>query len=172
MKTTIVLAMHGAPPIDYPQDELSEFFGLHTRKEHAGKLHPPQLEARYTELEAKIRAWPRTPDNDPFYAGSKALAEHLQVASGCKVLLGFNEFCAPSLDESLDHAARTGEGVVVVITPMMTRGGEHSEVDIPQAVKAAQSRHPRVVFHYIWPFDLNQVASFLKAQIDEHLESS
>jgi sirohydrochlorin cobaltochelatase len=161
--------MHGAPPTDYPQEELSEFFGLHARREHAGKLNPPALEARYAELEKKIRSWPRTADNDPFYAGSKALAESLGNASRYLVLLGFNEFCAPSLGEALDQAAAAGTDRVVVITPMMTRGGEHSEVDIPQEVHAAGRRHPGVAFHYIWPLDLNEVASFLSTQIKDYL---
>ena len=170
MKPIIVLAMHGAPPQDYPREELNEFFGLHTRREHAGKLNPPNLEARYAELEANIRTWPRTPENDPFFAGSKALAESLQAASGNTVLLGFNEFCAPNLEEVLDEAARSGTNLVVVITPMMTRGGEHSEVDIPRAVHAAETRNPGVAFRYIWPLDLNEVAAFLSAQIERFLE--
>jgi sirohydrochlorin cobaltochelatase len=169
MKPILVLAMHGAPPTDYPREELSEFFGLHARREHAGKLNPPALEARYAELEKKMRSWPRTAENDPFYAGSKALADSLEAASGYQVLLGFNEFCAPSLGEALDQAA-AGTDRVVVITPMMTRGGEHSEVEIPQEVSAARSRHPGVAFHYIWPLDLDEVASFLSAQIEHFLD--
>jgi sirohydrochlorin ferrochelatase len=48
---------------------------------------------------------------------------------------------------------------------MMTRGGEHSEKDIPAAVQRARQRHPGVEMTYVWPFDLSQVARFLADQI-------
>ena len=48
---------------------------------------------------------------------------------------------------------------------MMTRSGEHSEVDIPTAIKRIESRNPDVSIEYIWPFDSAQVAQFLAAQI-------
>ena len=47
----------------------------------------------------------------------------------------------------------------------MTRGGEHSESDIPAAVQRAQSRHPGLPIVYAWPFDTGAVARFLAAQI-------
>jgi sirohydrochlorin ferrochelatase len=53
---------------------------------------------------------------------------------------------------------------------MMTRGGEHSEIEIPQAVKAAQKKYPQTSFIYIWPFDTEEVAEFLSSQIKKHLE--
>lgn len=30
MKTVVVLAMHGMPPVDFPTEELAEFFKLHS----------------------------------------------------------------------------------------------------------------------------------------------
>ena len=85
-------------------------------------------------------------------------------AAGCEVILGFNEFCAPTLDEALDQVAGQGAARVVVITPMVTRGGEHSEKDIPEAVRQARERHPGVEFCYAWPLDLDAVAQFLAGQ--------
>lgn len=164
MKHIIVLAMHGAPPLDYPRQELSEFFSLHGRMEHATPEQRAGIEARYAELDRKIRAWPRTPANDPFYAGASALAEALAREAGCEVLLGFNEFCAPALAEALDQAAASGAERVVVLTPMMTRGGEHSEKEIPAEVAAAQQRHPGVEFRYAWPLELDAIARFLAGQ--------
>lgn len=165
MKTTIVLAMHGTPPDDFPPRETGELFGLHMRLEHATEGERTALEHRYAELDAKMRAWPRTAQNDPFYAGSQELAEHLRRVSGCEVIVGFNEFCAPSLDEALSHAAGEEAHQVIVITPMMTRGGEHSEVDIPAVVRRAQERYPETQFLYAWPFEASEVAQFLAAQI-------
>ncbi len=165
MSTVIVLVMHGASPVDFPRQEAAEFFNLRARLKH---VHGPERAAllrRHDELDAKMRAWPRTPQNDPFFAGSQELAGHLRHATGAEVIVGFNEFCGPSLDEALDSAARRAESVVV-ITPMVTRGGEHSEVDIPEAVRRAQDRHPGVRFRYVWPFDPAAIARFLASQIE------
>jgi sirohydrochlorin cobaltochelatase len=169
MKAVIVLAMHGAPPLDIPKEELEEFFNLGARLAHAHGAGPAPAQRRYLELEAKIRAWPRTAQNDPFYAGSQELAVQLRRSSGRKVVLGFNEFCAPRLDEALDQAAGQGAEKIIVVTPMMTRGGEHSEKDIPAAVEQARRRHPAEKFVYVWPFPLADVAAFLTAQVNRAL---
>lgn len=165
MSAVIVLAMHGAPPNDFPRDETRELFSLHQRLAQPEVPGREELQKRHDELEAKMRAWPRTAENDPFYAGSMALAAELGSQSGTHVIVGFNEFCGPSLDEALDQAAESGAGRVAVITPMLTRGGEHAEKDIPSAVEVARKRHPGVEFDYLWPFELSEVAQFLAAQV-------
>jgi sirohydrochlorin cobaltochelatase len=188
MKTVIVLGMHGTPPSDFPRAEMAEFFGGHhedhshqdghaaheqAHGEHTEQRPAPDDEEtrrrhrrqRRAELDAKMRAWPRTPANDPFFAGSLELAEYLSQASGHKVLVGFNEFCNPTIDTAIDQAVEHGADQVVVITPMMTRGGEHSEADIPGAVERAKTRHPAVRMAYAWPFEITAVAQFLAAQV-------
>jgi len=172
MKIVTVLAMHGMPPNDFPQPEIAELFGLHVRLEHAVGPKRASLERRYAALDASVRAWPRTAQNDPFYAGSQELGEQLSRATGREVLVGFNEFCAPSLDEALDQAIARGAERVIVITPMMTRGGEHSEVDIPAAIRRVQERNPGIPILYVWPFEASEVATFLAAQIEGRLEKT
>lgn len=154
--------MHGAPPLDFPRDELAEFFALGARLGHGGG--PENLRRRYVEIEAKVRAWPRTPENDPFYSGSVELAAGLRYESGLDVILGFNEFCSPTLAGALDQAARAASKILV-LTPMMTRGGEHAARDIPEAVRAAGERHPGKNFVYVWPFPTGDVARFLAGQV-------
>jgi sirohydrochlorin cobaltochelatase len=166
MKSVIVLAMHGAPPRDFPRDELSEFMSLHARLEAAPVSHSPALESRYEELQTKMRHWPRSRQNDPFFASSQEIAAALERASNMEVVLGFNEFCSPSLDEALEHAASSGAARIFVVTPMMTRGGEHSEKDIVQAVKKSQNKHTDVKITYAWPFETTEVANFLAAHIE------
>lgn len=163
----IVLAMHGAPALDFPGDELTEFFTLHARVGH-GSADQEALRKRYEELEARVRAWPRTSGNDPFYAGSIELTDHLRRKSGLEVIVGFNEFCSPSLAEAIDRAVRSADKVLV-ITPMMTRGGEHSTVDIPEAISAARQRHPGKDILYVWPFPIEDIARFLSEQISRLL---
>ncbi len=172
MKTVIVLAMHGSPPNDFPRHETAELFGLHFRLEYAAEgPERAALKCRHDELDAKMRAWPRTAENDPFYAASHDLAAHLYRATGHKVVVGFNEFCAPNLDEALDEAVAQDAKKIIVTTPMLTPGGEHAQVDIPAAIRRAQKRHPGILVHYAWPFDVAQVAQFLAARVSGFAES-
>jgi len=168
-KAVIVLAMHGSPPLDFPGNEMAEFMGLHAQLGHISDSAASGLRFRYDQLEAKMRAWPRTGQNDPFYAGSQELAKHLRQESGLEVIIGFNEFCDPTLDEALERAAAREAGKIVVITPMMTRGGEHSAVDIPGAIRRAQKRFPTQKIVYAWPFASEDIARFLSSQVTRFL---
>jgi sirohydrochlorin cobaltochelatase len=170
-RTTIVLAMHGAPPMDFPKQDLGEFFGLHMQLEHA-PVEPDQASPhrkRYAALEKTMLEWPRDETNDPFYAASHRLAEALRQSTGLDVMVGFNEFCAPSIAQALDQAVDQGADRVLVVTPMMTPGGEHAEIDIPAAIDAARRRHRRIDFRYAWPFDTDDVAAFLAQQVLRHI---
>jgi sirohydrochlorin ferrochelatase len=168
-KAVIVLAMHGSPPLDFPRDELTEFMKLHAGLEPGSGLTDDAQKRRFDELENKMRAWPRTGQNDPFYSGSQELARQLRQESGFEVIVGFNEFCAPSLDEALERAAARKAGKVIVVTPMMTRGGEHSAVDIPEAIRRAQQKFPGQKMVYGWPFPVDDIARFLSLQIARFL---
>lgn len=165
MDEIIVLVMHGAPPSDFPREEMGEFFALGSRLRTASGPERAAMESRHAELEARMRAWPRTPQNDRFHAGSVDLAKHLEEVSGSKVVLGFGEFCAPTMGEALDQAAAFKPKRVTVVTPMMTRGGEHAESEIPAAVADARERHPAILFRYAWPFEVGSIAAFLAAQV-------
>lgn len=169
MNTRIVLAMHGVPPSDFPRQELGEFFELHGRREASPKSLTPALERRYTELEDKMRRWPRTPQNDPYHAASHELARELLRETGVEVIVGFNEFCAPDIDEALGQAAEQGADKIIVLTTMMTRGGEHAEMEIAQAVSRGRQKFPGAEIIYAWPFDTAGIARFLAAHIKSHL---
>ncbi len=80
-KIVVVLAMHGEPPNDFPKDEFARFFALHARL-HYAEGGDEDLHHRYAALDAKIRGWPRTAENDPFYAASQQMAEQLRVTTG------------------------------------------------------------------------------------------
>ncbi len=163
-QSVIVLAMHGMPPADFPRKELGDWKTLHSQLS-AGHEGKDVIVKRYQELDDKIRNWPRTRENDLYFFASKEIAEALTKTSGLEVILGFNEFCAPSLDQALDDACRK-TGSVTVITPMMTRGGSHSECDIPEAIRKAKANHPSVEFNYVWPFDVGGIARFLTEQMN------
>lgn len=160
----IVLAVHGAPPRDFPPREMAEYFGLHSRREMAaGDAEPTERERL---LDERLRGWPRTRSNDPFWAASVEMGALLEQAAGQMVIVGFNEFCAPSVDEALDQAAARRPARIVVVTPMLTRGGEHAEVDIPASIARARARHPDIAIDYAWPYEPADVARLLAQQVN------
>jgi len=165
MKTIIVLAMHGVPPNDFPRREMGEFFELHGRAEMSPGALGQALESRYKELEEKVKRWPRTTQNDPYHAASLELARALQGECGLDVAVGFNEFCSPDVDEALARAVADGAGRIIVLTTMMTRGGEHAEREIAQAVGRARAEHPGVEMIYAWPFETPAIARFLAEHV-------
>lgn len=169
MEKVVLLAMHGAPASDFPRRETAELFDLRAKLRHASEETRDSLQRRHDALDAKMRTWPRTAENDSFYNGSQALAAHLRKEMGCDVIVGFNEFCAPSLDEALDRAAGLGPKQVVIVTPMMTPGGAHSKAEIPEAIERARRRHTGISFFYAWPFETAEIAKFLAAQTESFL---
>jgi sirohydrochlorin cobaltochelatase len=161
MKTVIVLVMHGAPPRDFPRPRLGEFFSLHARLSQAAGAEKQALLARFEPLEREVRGWPRTPDNDPFYAFSDELARELAEITGNEVIVGYNEFCAPDVQAAFEKAVERGAGRIAVVTPMMTRGGEHAEIEIPALISEFGSHHPEIEIKYAWPFEKGEIAAFL-----------
>ena len=168
-KLVIVLAMHGVPPRDFPRQELREYFDLSFRREYSPfSLSESELD-RLTELERKMRLWPRDEKNDPFYFGSLKIAQALESLAGCEVILGFNEFCAPSIEEALEEACRRKAETVLVLTPMLTPGGEHAAREIPEAIKKTKAHHPGIRIIYAWPFEPEEIARFLLAKAEKEL---
>lgn len=165
MSIAVVLAMHGVPPKDFPRKEMMELFSLHPKLAHVSGPEKEKLQKRHDDLEEKMRRWPRTPENDPYFAASFEIAGKMQEILGEKVFVGFNEFCAPDIEEAIDEAAAGKPAKIIVLTPMMTKGGEHSERDIPRAVRKARARHPGLEIVYAWPFDVSDVASFLAGHV-------
>ena len=165
--TIIVLAMHGVPPSDFPPRELGEFMSLHFKAEFGGRPLTDEEQERVQDLEQRIIATERTPENDPYHAASFEIASELHELTGVEVLVGFNEFCAPTLHDVLDEAASKQPGKIVVITPMLTSGGSHQEKDIPTAIEAARHRFPGITIDYAWPFPTKAIARFLA----DHLQS-
>ena len=75
--------------------------------------------------------------------------------------VGFNEFCDPCIVDAIGLAVEAGVTRVLVLTTMMTAGGDHSERDIPDAIDRAKVHYPDVEMVYAWPFMLPDVAKFL-----------
>jgi len=165
MKTTLILTMHGAPPNDFPRRELGEFFSLHTQFERAPQRMDDPSRQRYLDLNRQVRAWPRTPANDPFHASSLTMAQGLAAETGLETLVCFNEFCDPSLSDAVKAAVENGAQRLVILTPMMTGGGEHAEIEIPAEIDQLRAEYPQVEMIYAWPFDQDAVSKFLAGQV-------
>lgn len=158
----VILVGHGGIPRDCPQELVTRLKRLEAQR-RAAKQPPSQEEM---ELDAKIRRWPRTRETDPYQWGLEAVAAELKPKlNGVLFAVAYNEFCAPTLEESVEELIRQGATHITVVTTMFTPGGSHSEVEIPEILDHLQPQHPGVELRYAWPFDLQDVANTLAQQV-------
>ena len=154
----VILVGHGGLPKDCPREMIQQFKQLERERKASGQ----PVTAQERDLEKQIREWPRTRENDPYKAGLEQLAEHLKpLLDGAPLVLAYNEFCAPSIDDAIDALAADGVTEIDLVTTMFTPGGNHSENEIPAIVEAARKRHPNVALTYVWPYNLDIAAQFL-----------
>lgn len=124
------------------------------------------MSAEEHELDTKIRQWPRTPETDPYRSGLEAVAAQLQAnLRDVLFAVAYNEFCAPTLEESVEELIKKGATHITVTTTMFTPSGSHSEVEIPEILDHLRPQYPRVQLRYAWPFDLKLVADTLAEQV-------
>lgn len=170
----VVLIGHGAPATDCPPQLTGELMSLEWRQGGGGGHHHGSsashadegVARRMAQLDAMIRDWPRHAGNDPYKAGVERLAAALRGQLPTTLFaIGYNEFCRPSIPEAIAQVVQQGATRVVVIPTMLTPGGVHSEVDIPRMLESIRRAHPRVTIDYAWPFDVQQVAALLAAQV-------
>lgn len=161
-KKGVILVGHGGIPKDLPRDIVIRFKGLESSRKKIGG--PPSEEER--KLENRIRSWPRSPENDPYQAGLESLAESLRpLLSGAGLVLAYNEFCAPTLEDAVEEMVRAEVVEITVLPSMLTPGGVHSEVEIPETLEKLRKQFPKISFRYIWPFDMDRVAGMLRDHI-------
>lgn len=158
----IVLVGHGGIPKDYPSELVMKLKRLEAQRRAAGT----PMSAEEHELDNKIRRWPRTAATDPYQGGLEAVAAALQPQlNGALFALAYNEFCAPTLEESVEELIKKGATHITVATTMLTPGGAHSEIEIPAILDHMRPRHPEIELRYAWPFDLELVAKTLAEQV-------
>lgn len=158
----VILVGHGGIPKDCPQELVTRLKRLEGQRRAAGT--PPSQDE--IDLDRKIRRWPRTPATDPYQSGLEAVAARLRPhLDGALFAVAYNEFCAPSLEESVEELIAKGATEITVATTMFTPGGSHSELEIPEMLNHLRLRHPNVAFRYAWPFDLDRVAELMAEQV-------
>lgn len=160
----IVLVGHGGLPKDCPREIIQQFKQMERDRKASGR----PASARERELEQQIREWPRTPQNDPYKAGLESIAEKLRpLLPGIPLVLAYNEFCAPSVADAVAGLAEAGTRSITVAPTMLTPGGSHSEIEIPEILAGLRGRYPEVDLRYAWPADLDLLARMFA----EHLRS-
>jgi sirohydrochlorin cobaltochelatase len=165
-KQGVVLVGHGGIPRDCPQELVTRLKRMEAQRRAAKQ--PPSAEEM--ELDTKIRRWPRTDATDPYRSGLEAVAAALRPHLGDTVFaVAYNEFCAPSLEEAVEDLIAQGATHITVTTTMVTPGGSHAEIEIPEILERLKTQHPGVTLRYAWPFDLEQVASTLAQQLKRFL---
>ena len=161
-KKAVILVGHGGIPRDCPRELVNRLRTLEQQRRATGRA----ATAEERELDARIRHWPRTGETDPYHAGLEALADQLRpLLNGVRLALAYNEFCAPDLKEAVASLAADGVQTITVISSMLTPGGSHSEIEIPEELESLRTKHPQIEFRYAWPFDLQQVAEMLMVHL-------
>ncbi|TKB79807.1 MAG: hypothetical protein E8D42_00075 [Nitrospira sp.] len=164
----VILVGHGGIPKGCPQELITKLKRLEGQR-RAAKL-PPSAEE--LELDAKVRQWPRTAETDPYQAGLEQIAARLRAQlNGDLFAVAYNEFCAPTLEESVESLIKQGATHITVTTTMFTPGGSHSEVEIPEILDQLRPQYPEVELRYAWPFDLDSVANTLAEQVRRFSEA-
>lgn len=154
----LIVVGHGAPPLDAPRELVARLKMLESKRRAQGAAMSPEER----DLDAKLRGWPRHPGNDPYAQGFEALVAAVRdQVPGALVLSAYNEFCAPSLEDAVRDAVARGHASVFVVPSMLTPGGVHAEVEIPETLAALREELPGVTLRYAWPFDLQAVAALL-----------
>ena len=154
----VILVGHGGLPKNCPTEIIRQFKQLERERKISGK--PPSPQER--DMEKLIREWPRTPENDPYKFGLEKLAERLEpLLEGAALVLAFNEFCAPTVEDAVADLAKQGVELVTVVPTMLTPGGSHSEIEIPAILEDLRARHPAMEIRYAWPTDLDLMARML-----------
>lgn len=157
VRSAVVLVGHGGVPRDYPRERLMQLRGLEARRRATGNSPSPQEVA----LETELRRWPRTPASDPYQAGLESLARHLRpLLAPAHLVLAYNEFCAPTVGEAVCALAAEGMTDIVAVPSMLTPGGVHAEVEIPEVIHQLQIDLPHLSVRYAWPFAPERLASF------------
>lgn len=159
----MILVGHGAAARDCPRELVSRLKALEGARRARGAPSPSDEER---ELDRRVRAWPRTPENDPYGAGLErlraALAARLPAA---RVVSAFNELASPSLDDAARAAIADGARAIFVVSSMPTPGGIHAEEEIPETLAALREEYPEVDIRYAWPFEPGAVAELFASAL-------
>jgi sirohydrochlorin cobaltochelatase len=164
-KRAVVLVGHGGPATDIPREKIEKLKRLEGLRR---KQRLPKMGYEEAQLDAEVRRWPRTPKTDPYKYGLEDIVKRLRERMpDAEVVAAYNEFCAPSIDDAVASLVHRGCRDITLVTTMVTRGGSHSECEIPFEVGLLQKRFPEADIRYAWPFDEAMFADFIVRHLEE-----
>jgi sirohydrochlorin cobaltochelatase len=165
-RRAVILVGHGAVPKNYPYELVSRLKRLEVERRASGGIRS-QEEA---DLDSRIRHWPRTIETDPYQAGMERVAAALRPhLKGMLLALAYNEFCAPTLEEAAGSVVAAGATEITVLSSMLTPGGLHAEIEIPEVLQQLRLAYPNVALRYAWPFEPGLVADMLATHLRRFL---
>jgi len=163
-KKAVILVGHGGLPSDIPSEVVEKFMRVHKGRIKSGS----PITQQEIELDTTIRKWERTPENDPYKTGLESLASHMEpMLEGYILKTAYNEFCYPGIEDAVDELSKENVTKIVLVTTMITRGGSHSENEIPEELSDIRIKYPSIDIQYAWPYDMDVFASFLATHIKE-----
>ena len=161
-KKAVLLVGHGGLPSDIPSEIVEKFMRAHKTRIKAGG----PITEQEVELDTTIRKWQRTPESDPYKSGLESLASHMEpMLKGYELKTAYNEFCYPAIEDAVDELVKENVSEIVIVTTMITRGGSHSENEIPEELQTLRLKHPNIEIQYAWPFSMDAFALFLTDHI-------
>jgi sirohydrochlorin cobaltochelatase len=162
LKTAVILIGHGGLPSDIPSEIVENFMRLHKVRIKTGS----KITKEEIELDRAIRLWKRTPENDPYKAGLESLASEMEnYLDGFHIKTAYNEFCHPDIEDAVDELVKDNYSKFILVTTMITRGGSHSEKEIPEELNSLREKHPTIDIQYAWPFCMKNFAEFLAKHV-------
>jgi sirohydrochlorin cobaltochelatase len=81
------------------------------------------------------------------------------------VKTAYNEFCYPTIEESVRELVEENVSKITLVTTMIIRGGSHSEQEIPEELKELRNKYKEIDIQYAWPFDMDTFALFLATHV-------
>jgi sirohydrochlorin cobaltochelatase len=165
LKKAVILVGHGGLPRDIPSETVEKFMRVHKSRLKAGG----PITEQEVELDTTIRKWQRTPENDSYKTGLETLASHMEpMLKGFILRTAYNEFCYPAIEDAVEELAKEKVSQIFIVTTMITRGGSHSENEIPEEVRALSSKYLEIDIQYAWPFSMDAFALFLTDHIKNY----
>ena len=161
-KRAVILVGHGGLPSDIPSEIVEKFMRLHKARVKTGG----EATNQEVELDNTIRRWRRTPETDPYQSGLEALASRMEkFLKNFIVKTAYNEFCYPTIKESVRELVEGNVSKIILVTTMITRGGSHSEQEIPEELEVLRKKFKDIDIQYAWPFDMDTFALFLSTHV-------
>jgi sirohydrochlorin cobaltochelatase len=161
-KKAVILVGHGGLPRDIPSEIVEKFMRIHKTRIKAGG----PITQQEVELDTTIRNWQRTSENDPYKSGLESLASHMEpMLKGYVLTTAYNEFCYPAIEDAVDELEKENVSKIIIVTTMITRGGSHSENEIPEELVSLSSKYKDIDIQYAWPFSMDAFALFLTTHI-------